>query len=637
MGLYDWYTTAKKKLEDGLGAAGNVAQQTAGTIGGAFNSGVSRLGSLADQARNTIASTVSNDVNGVKNYFNNDATAGGILKNTFSPSSLSDSLMNAPEHTFANDISWSNPVQKLGAEIAQGTANTFHGVRDYAKEAANQYYGNTPQDTGKLVGLGGKAALNLAGLGFGGSKVASLAKDSLEVPAAKGMAGVGQAMWQGAKSSVAPGALFGGAYGLADSVQNHQSLPETAANTALSAGSGALFAGGLGSAISGVAPLAKVAVQEGRNIKADLFNLPKAARTITTPVTTETIPAHYVKAGEQPGIVQGLPGEIRTALFPKPSSGEQYGAVRPTGKNTAYQTPGVTRDVMAPVPAQTVTRGGTTVRPFEPQSGLFQWMQKPVLGNSIEDVSRTTKNPNQGDLFSGGARPGSYSHSDIPVVSQSVPPSSVLAPGRNAGMSGLSADQPPLMPVSPGKPLQISSPELGKTPTGNGKIPYTGQSGLDTTTLPNPQQIASDATRALQGAQVKERGFITSVKTGEKTPNAVKQGLAGDYSVLSNEERIALARKAIQDNPEQALKQATNPQSAHDVTIGNQLLDSYIANGQFDKVSALTSRMAEGGQSSVGQSRRSRIMTRPTPPEQFAGRRQKSRNTIERIRITHFR
>ncbi len=448
MGLYDWYTTAKKKLEDGLGEAGNVASQAAGAVGGAFNAGVSRLGSLADQARNNLASTVSNDVNGVKNYFNNDATAGGILKNTFSPSSLSDSLMNAPEYTFANDISWNNPVQKLGAEIVQGTANTFHGVRDYAKEAANQYYGNTPQDTGKLVGLGGKAALNLAGLGFGGSKAASLAKDSLEVPAAKGMAGVGQAMWQGAKSSVAPGALFGGAYGLADSVQNHQSLPEAAANTALSAGSGALFAGGLGGTISGVAPLSKVAVQEGRNIKADLFNLPKSARTITTPVTTETIPAHYVKAGEQPGIVQGLPGEIRTALFPKPAAGEQYGAVRPTFKDTAHQTPGVTRDVMAPVPAQTVTRGGSTVKPFEPTSGLFQFMQRPQAGMSIEDVTRRPTNKNTQEINAINAEKNAKARAELDAMMNA----------RKAQMTGQGEAKP--APVAPMPQPEVKVPQV---------------------------------------------------------------------------------------------------------------------------------------------------------------------------------
>ena len=388
-GLYDWYTTAKKKLEDGLGEAGNAYNQAAGAVGGAFNAGVSNLGGMYNQANNNLyqaPQAIKDTLNSPAPQWTQPVTQ--VSDNLFGKAT--DALANTPQATFADDMSWQNPVGKLEATAVEGVINMvpiiFKSYGNTVKSATNLDV-NSGKSWKNLAGNVSELGLNMAAPFVGGGATKNVVRS-----------GIAGDIFKGAVSAAKPMGAFGAGYGLADSLKNDASAQDTAVNTAISGGAGAVLGGVLGGGMAAVGAGTRALVRDLPKIKNDLFNLPKSARTVTTPVTKETIPAHYVKAGEQPGIVQGLPGEIRTALFPKPAAGEQYGAVRPTFRDTAYQTPGVTRDVMAPVPAQTVTRGGTTVKPFEPTSGLFQWMKKPVLGNSIEDVSRIPTNKNTQEI-----------------------------------------------------------------------------------------------------------------------------------------------------------------------------------------------------------------------------------------------
>lgn len=219
--------------------------------------------------------------NGTKNYFKNDATVGGIVKNTFKPSSLSNSLMNAPKYSFADKVNWmpkrndsfskrlvNNPMTKIGSTMAQGGLNAFHSVRDYSKEASNQYYGVSKPSTKKLVGMGLEASLDLGGLMTGGSKGKELIKSGLN--STKNT--IGKNIWQGVKDTSKVMGRYGAGYGMADSLKNDDNLLNTAKKTAggyaTGRASGAVLGGtipALGGAFTGVK-------KEAKNIAKDIMN-----------------------------------------------------------------------------------------------------------------------------------------------------------------------------------------------------------------------------------------------------------------------------------------------------------------------------------------------------------------------------
>lgn len=188
-----------------------------------------------------------------------DDSALGIVRNTFSPSSLRKAFWNAPKFTFADRVKWSNPVVKLPAEMLQSTMNIGHGVRDYAAEAMDQYSGKKPYDFGALAGKGLNASIGLAGLGFGGNAVANAAKAGLRGVAPTTVGGLSRTIanqaWKGSKLA----GRFGAAQGLADSLTNHESVSGTIRNMGQGYFGGRAIGFGLGFGASAVPALGKAA------------------------------------------------------------------------------------------------------------------------------------------------------------------------------------------------------------------------------------------------------------------------------------------------------------------------------------------------------------------------------------------
>ena len=116
----------------------------------------------------------------------------------------------------------------------------------------------------------------------------------------------------------------------------------------------------------------------------------------------------------------------------------------------------------------------------------------------------------------------------------------------------------------------------------------------ESSSAPSIPPVANDVSNILQGQKVKERGFSSTVRNAEKTPKAASIE-AGNYVVKSDKQRVADAREYIKNDPTTAEQLALNPQSDMHVTIGNQLLDNYIATGQLDKFRKLSAGMAESG------------------------------------------
>ena len=160
--------------------------------------------------------------------------------------------MNVPKFDFGKNQSG---LKGLVGDIASGFLNPFISVKDYTKEAANQYYGVTPANTKKLIGLGGGAALDLGGIIIGGGKGAQFAKEAMSKVAPQSIKQLSKVVaknaWQGSKIA----GKFGLGYGISDAMANDKGLLDImregaqgyVAGRVLGAGMG--FAGGAGPAL----------------------------------------------------------------------------------------------------------------------------------------------------------------------------------------------------------------------------------------------------------------------------------------------------------------------------------------------------------------------------------------------------
>ena len=280
----------------------------------------------------------------VKNYVKDDRTTGGILRNTLSPNNVSQAILTAPKYTFADNVSWKNPIKKLGAETLQGTANTFLGVRDFSNEAADQYYGNKPADTKKLAGMGAKSALDLFTLGYGGGAAENLYKQGLKTVATGQIPKLSTQIVKNAARMGRPSALIGAGYGGADSLEKGDSVKNIIFNTA----KGGAMGYGLGSVLGGGSTAVGAL---GKAVRNDLAgNVSKKLRFNDTPqpgtVSSQSITGRYGQ-----GVNVKVPGFIDTVKSPfqTPQVARQI--------NEALPRPGFTvEDVTKNVPEMNITQ-----------------------------------------------------------------------------------------------------------------------------------------------------------------------------------------------------------------------------------------------------------------------------------------
>lgn len=113
---------------------------------------------------------------------------------------------------------------------------------------------------------------------------------------------------------------------------------------------------------------------------------------------------------------------------------------------------------------------------------------------------------------------------------------------------------------------------------------------------------------------IKERGFITTVKNAEKLPQGVKDIVSGSYVVRSNKQLKTDALKLIQSDPVTAERLALNPQTDVHVQVGNELLNYYASKGDFAKAKAIAEGMAQSG-TSLGQAVQAFSQYDKTTPE----------------------
>jgi len=417
--LNNLYQKYKKKLEDWEKPA---TKQVSSGLSSAYNSAKNSLNSVESFAKKN-PTPYSYVAPKVSDYFNNDATIGGIMKNTFKPSNLADSLMKVPEHkfNFAEKVSWKNPAIKLPAEMAQGAMNTFHNVTDYAKEASDQYYGNKKYDFGSLAGKGLGAALDLGGLAIGGGKGEKLLKTGAKTVGERMAPSLKSAIWQGAKDTSKIMGRFGAGYSLADSLKNHESLPKTAMNVAQGYAGGRIAGRVIGGGLPAAGALGKAAVHD---IKVRMGKKYGPAELIPKRIwqTHENNPELMIQGSPQR---RELPSPVR-----KPSNlpieGDQNYKVIPEQKfdPDAPQLPNVFRQVGEALP-----RPGMTIKEV-PNANLDARISQK-RARAAETIGKQIDNQKAG---SNAAEPGFVPPQKVkaPETKKPLPPIEEYATGKTA-------------------------------------------------------------------------------------------------------------------------------------------------------------------------------------------------------------
>lgn len=193
----------------------------------------------------------------VKQYFE-PAPSGPIrtrdvlreLPGQFKPSQLSENILNMPKFDFGKNQSG---LKGLVGDIASGFLNPFISVKDYTKEAANQYYGVSDYNPKKLIGLAGTASLDLGGILALGGKGAQFAGEAMSKVAPQSMKQLSKVIaknaWQGSKIA----GRFGLGYGVSDAMSNDKGLMDIVREGAQGYVAGRVLGAGMGFA-GGIAP-----------------------------------------------------------------------------------------------------------------------------------------------------------------------------------------------------------------------------------------------------------------------------------------------------------------------------------------------------------------------------------------------
>lgn len=573
---------------------------------------------LYNKAKKKLSDVETN----VGNYFKDDRTTGGIVRNTLSPKNVSQAILTAPKYTFADNVSWKNPIKKLGAETLQGTANTFLGVRDFSNEAANQYYGNSPADTKKLAGMGAKSALDLFTLGYGGGAAESLYKQGVKTVATGQIPKLSTQIVKNAAKMGRPSALIGGGYGAADSLEKGDSTKNIILNTAKGAAAGYGLGSVLGGGSTAVGALNKAVRNDlgGRISQKLRFNDTPAQNM----VSSQPIVGRYGQGAniKVPGFIDKVKSPFQTPqvmrqvgeALPRPGMSiqavddpllQEARKYKSAEEFVEAQTPRV-GGIAPELQGQTLYRGMS--------EGEWQAIQSGGVSGKASKGGRTflTTEKQTADMAVEAGKGNGVVVELKPEAGQKVISGGKI--GENTGGN------------LPGEyqARDIGIDDIAKVTDGNGKVIYEATTGGKTksqlTDLYNKAQggnqsetarVLNSITESLPrpgmniqkvGEKPKERGFVSSVKNAPSIAPEIKQGATGTYTPQSNQSTIENATQAVDNGFEEAIYRAKNEDTvSREIQAESlKLVDKLQSMGRYqdaiDIVEKTAERATRGGQ-----------------------------------------
>lgn len=370
--LGDVYSNLKKKTEKDI--IQPVEQKVSTGLGAAANDAKNWLSGVGSGVSGT-ANAVKNDVS---DYFKNDATAGGIVKNTLNPVNLYSSAKKLVDNPLElgnslEQFNYFKPTDKMRArdvvrEIPGATLKTGEDMLSntgrFIKQAGNTFgTGLDYWNPGGVMGKYKKSDVNLSDLPSVGKMLGSTAGSVLELaPFSK----TGRELMAGGKllNSAKPavrivaGAIPGYAYDVSSKVSQDGTKPKS-------------FVPGLGTAFGAAFGYGGKPAAEDLDLAAkDIAKLPKSKRTTIIPGASETVSRDIFD--RKPGQGTFSPN-LSTGKMEK-SSGFRYGRYEaPAGTKYNY-------------PEQKI------VEPWNPQSWTLKSLKETRPGLTIKDVSGETGN-----------------------------------------------------------------------------------------------------------------------------------------------------------------------------------------------------------------------------------------------------
>lgn len=106
---------------------------------------------------------------------------------------------------------------------------------------------------------------------------------------------------------------------------------------------------------------------------------------------------------------------------------------------------------------------------------------------------------------------------------------------------------------------------------------------------PKPSQVST--------AKPNERGFITTLRESEKTPESFKERLKSAYEPLTNQKVVDMANKRLNNDLESAASYVLGKSkfSAEKVTTAHRLIDEFIKQGNHERAVDIAEKIAEEG------------------------------------------
>ncbi len=265
MGLFDFYTKAKKKLTD--------------TLGG--------LGAVANTFRNDLSGGIQTRARSVMDFSNNPANTPNWLKSVDNGlHSFSNAAENVPKFNFTQKIK--NPVGKFAAAIPETILNLpSNSVRTTFKD-----YGKIKATPSYMLKRGAEAAnvgVDIGSTVAGGPIIKSLAKEGFK---RAGKATLGQVFKEGAKRGAVEGGIYGTTQGALSGLQEGENLKEQGKNALKQGVMGGVMGVAAGGALGG---LISSTGHEASRIKKDVANFKNPyAKRVVTKYNYEPVPGVHV-------------------------------------------------------------------------------------------------------------------------------------------------------------------------------------------------------------------------------------------------------------------------------------------------------------------------------------------------------
>jgi len=285
-----------------------------------------------------------------------------------------------------------------------------------------------------------------------------------------------------------------------------------------------------------------------------------------------------LKGVAKSGLIGGVTGLVAGGLL----GGAAQGLAARSAQQTADKASVLAQTTAQYVPSPELKIGGDSNARIQ-----------QIMKNSIDDTF--------GPLKNGKSVQGIFKGMQITDASGKIRPDVAKGRIQDIGFKlkmefGPQAQQKFLSSVTPDNVTLSGLTEAARSASGGNLTGALSAIHAGGKTTPEQNAQLQEVIKGIRGqSQMKERGFVTTLKESAKTPQEVKDIIRGSYFVKSNESLTNDARKLVLSDPAAAEALALHPRNAVDIEVGNQLMAHYSGLGNHAKVAQIGEAMASSG------------------------------------------